>query len=260
MSLLSSEEVRAAVARLEPWFHNLHLPGGVQTAPGHWLGDYPAVLWAQVAAHLPERLDGWSVLDVGCNAGAHSFELARRGARVLAIDVEEHYLRQARWAAGVLGLERSVDLRRLDVYELRRIERVFDLVVFTGVFYHLRHPLLGLDLVREKVGRLLVFQSMTLPRAEPLETPEDLAYERRAELARPGWPSMAFVEKSLAHDPTNWWIPDSACVPALLRSAGLRIVARCGEEVVLCEPTERPAAVGRELERAVGARGAGRMR
>ena len=90
---------RAGIAELGPWFHDLHLPSGHQTAPDHPLGDFPAFKWEQFAASIPDDLHGARALDIGCNAGYYSFELAARGAEVLAIDVDEHYLRQARWAA-----------------------------------------------------------------------------------------------------------------------------------------------------------------
>src|SRR5690606_29837430 len=106
------------VAELGPWFHNLHLPDGTQTAPGHPLGDFPSFKWDEIAPHLPEDLTGWEALDVGCNAGFYTFQLAGRGARLLSIDVDEHYLRQARWAAEKFGLSDRVQFQRMEVYDL----------------------------------------------------------------------------------------------------------------------------------------------
>lgn len=80
------------IAELGPWFHNLHLPDGTRTAPHHPLGDFPRFKWQQIAPHLPADLTGWRALDIGCNAGFYCFELARRGASVTGIDVEERYL------------------------------------------------------------------------------------------------------------------------------------------------------------------------
>ena len=240
------------IAELAPWFHNLHLPGGLQTAPDHPLGDFPAFKWAQVAPALPEDLRGWRVLDVGCNAGFYSFELAGRGADVVGIDVDEHYLRQARWARQCLDLAGSVEFRRLGVYDLARLDETFDLVVFMGVLYHLRHPLLALDLVATKARRLVVLQTLTMPGGDEDETPEDLPIDRREELRAPTWPKMAFVEHSLAGDPTNWWAPDDACVLAMLRSAGLEVVARPGHEIYVCRPHGLPEAVAAELASLTG--------
>src|SRR5690606_5214626 len=86
------------IASMGHWFHNLHLPDGTQTAPDHPLGDFPAYKWQRLAKHIPEDLTGWTVLDIGCNAGFYSIELAKRGAAVTAIDRDSHYLTQAQWA------------------------------------------------------------------------------------------------------------------------------------------------------------------
>jgi tRNA (mo5U34)-methyltransferase len=222
------------IAALGPWFHNLHLLDGRLTAPEHPLGDFPACKWRELAPSLPEDLTGWSALDIGCNAGFYSFELARRGAHVVGIDSDEHYLRQARWARSLFRLEDCVDLRRLDVYHLGRLGRGFDLVLFMGVLYHLRHPLLALDLVAEHVEGLLVLQTLTLPGGERSTPPADLGLDERSRLLEPDWPVMAFVERSLAGDPTNWWVPNQACVEAMLRSAGIEVVARPGHELWVC--------------------------
>ena len=95
----SREEIRAGIAALGPWFHNMDL-GGVETAPEHALGDYPAVKWRRFADSLPRDLSGRSVLDIGCNGGFYSIEMKRRGAaRVVGIDSDPDYLAQARFAA-----------------------------------------------------------------------------------------------------------------------------------------------------------------
>src|SRR5947208_448789 len=133
-----SKQTRPDVAELGPWFHNLHLPDGSQTCPDHWLGDFPAYKWQQIAPHLPENLNGWSCLDIGCNAGFYSFQLAHRGATVLGIDLDSHYLRQAKWAAEEYRLSDRVRFERMQVYDLAHIQENFDLVLFMGVLYHLR--------------------------------------------------------------------------------------------------------------------------
>jgi tRNA (mo5U34)-methyltransferase len=225
------------VEELGPWFHNLHLPDGLETAPDHPLGDFPAFKWRQIAPSLPGNLSGWRALDIGCNAGFYSFELARRGAEVTGIDADEHYLRQARWAAERLGLDAT--FRQASVYDLARWDERFDLVLFLGVLYHLRYPLLGLDLVAEKVERLLVFQTLTMPDRSSAETPSDLRIDERQRLLEPGWPKLAFVEHRLAGDPTNWWVANETAVEALLRSAGLEPCGRPGHEIWLCRPAAR---------------------
>ena len=226
------------IEALGPWFHNLHLPDGTQTLPTHPLiwGDFPAYKWAFVADTIPADLTGWRVLDIGCNAGFYTFELAKRGATVLGIDVDERYLTQARWAADKMGLADRTEFRRMQVYDLARLDDSFDLVWFMGVFYHLRYPVLGLDIVAQKVRRRLVFQTLTTPGAEIDQTPPDLDILKMEPMRSVGWPRLSFIENRLANDPTNWFTPNLAGVEALLRSAGMRITHRAKEEIYICEP------------------------
>jgi tRNA (mo5U34)-methyltransferase len=252
MTLQSPGARSTEIAALGPWFHNLHLPGGAETAPDHPLGDYPSFKWVEIAPHLPEDLDGWTALDVGCNAGFYTFELARRGAHVVGIDGDEHYLRQARWAQPLYGLDGRVEFRQMHVYDLARTDREFDLVLFMGVLYHLRYPLLALDLVARRTRRLLVLQTLTIPTGGEVETPMDVPFEERARLAEPGWPSMAFIEHRFAGDPTNWWAPTEACVEAMARSAGLEPYARPTHEVLLCRRKSPAWGVDEELRAVFG--------
>jgi tRNA (mo5U34)-methyltransferase len=241
----------AEVARLGPWFHNLHLPDGTQTAPDHPLGDFPRFKWEQLAGFLADDLRGLTVLDIGCNAGFYSFALARRGAAVLGIDHDPHYLRQARWAAEKLGLSDSVRFEHRTVYDLRRFRDHFDVILFMGVMYHLRYPLLALDLVANRLGGLLVFQTLTMPGQQKIEPLPDISLEQRDQLLEPGWPLMAFVEHRMAGDPTNWWLANEAAVEAMLRSAGLRVTGRPGHEIWLAE-RDRAFQHGAELRAVTG--------
>ncbi len=225
------------VAKLGPWFHNLLLPDGTQTAPGHPLGDFPAYKWAELAPHLPEALSGRRALDIGCNAGFYAFELARRGAAVTALDVDARYLRQARWAAEQYGLADRITFRQMQIYDLAYTDETYDLVLFLGVFYHLRYPLLALDLMAEKTEHLLAFQTLSMPgRNRPPAGREDLPIDERDALRGENWPKMAFIEHRLAGDQTNWWVPNHAGIEAMLRSSGLRVVRRPGHEMYLCTP------------------------
>lgn len=238
-------ELEARVRALSPWFHNLDL-GGISTAPDHFLGDYPRKVWEAIAPALPQDLTGRTVLDLGCNAGFFSLELKRRGAdRVVGVDLDERYLAQARLAAEIAGLE--IELRRLSVYDVARLGERFDVVLFMGVLYHLRHPLLALDLLRAHVARdLLVFQSMIRGSEgqRPFQPEPDYPFEERGVFEHPSWPRLHFVERRYAHDETNWWIPNRACAEAMLRSAGFLPEPVPFTEVYLCRVSEPdPAAL-----------------
>ena len=138
------------------------------------------------------------------------------------------------------GIE--LEFRELSVYDIATLGEQFDIVLFLGVFYHLRHPLLALDLIHEHVARdLLVFQSMQRGSAEiePLE--KDYAFTEVEIFDRPGFPKLHFIEHRYAGDPTNWWAPNRACSEALLRSAGFVVVARPEDEVFICRWQELPS-------------------
>ena len=251
----TEERIRERARALGPWFHNINLKG-VATAPEHFLGDYPTIKWRHFAAAVPADLAGRTVLDIGCNGGFYSIEMKRRGAaRVLGIDFDEDYLRQARFAAEVEGLD--IEFRNLSVYDVGALGERFDIVLFFGVLYHLRHPLLALDLIHEHVARdLFLFQSMQRGSDQVAPVAPDYAFEETGVFDEPGYPRLHFIEHEYAHDPTNWWAPNRACSEAMLRSAGFEILIHPEAEVYVCRRVERAGAAG--YGAVYPARGAGR--
>ena len=229
----STIEIEKRVNELGPWFHNILL-GGVQTAPDHFLGNYPAMKWQNFQHAIPQDLGGMTVLDIGCNGGFYSIEMKRRGAkRVLGIDHDEGYLAQARYAAEVTGLD--ISFERMSVYEVPKLGERFDLVLFMGVFYHLRHPLLALDLLRQYVAKdWFVFQSMLRGSRSVASVEPDYPFWEVSIFDKPGFPKMHFIENEYSQDPTNWWVPNRACAEAVLRSAGFRIESSPEQEVFVC--------------------------
>jgi tRNA (mo5U34)-methyltransferase len=204
-------ELAHRIQEMGKWFHNLNI-NGVYTAPDHFLGDFPNIKWQKICKEIPASIAGKSVLDIGCNGGFYSIEMKRRGADyVLGIDVDDRYLNQARFASQALGFD--IDFRKCSVYELDSIPGQFDYVIFMGVFYHLRYPLLGLDLAVKKAARTFIFQSML-----------------RGSNETGSWAS------DYSSDPTNWWIPNRSAAEAMLRSAGLTIISHPEHETWICQP------------------------
>ena len=234
----TQERIRERVRALGPRFHNLDLKG-VRTAPEHFLGDYPMVKWRRFADAFPADLREKSVLDIGCNAGFYAMEMKRRGAaRVLGLDFDADYLAQARFAAEIEGLD--IEYRKLSVYDVGALGERFDIVLFIGVLYHLRHPLLALDLIHEHVAAdLLVFQSMLRGTDNVLPLEQDYDFLERDIFDGPGFPKLHFIEHSYAHDNTNWWTPNRACAEAMLRSAGFAVLSHPEEEVFICRRENR---------------------
>lgn len=235
---LTMDQIETRVRELGEWFHNMDLRG-VKTAPDHFLGDYPTVKWRAFAHCISEDLAGKSVLDIGCNAGFYSIEMRRRGAsRVLGIDSDDSYLAQARFAAEVHGFQ-DIEFRKLPVYEVKELRERFDIVLFMGVLYHLRHPLLALDLLHDYVTRdLLVFQAMLRGSHAVASLRDDYGFGETQMFSEEAFPKLYFIEKSYAGDWTNWWIPNRAAAEAMLRSAGFAIVAHPEAEVYICRRME----------------------
>lgn len=223
------------IQELGPWFHNIHLPDGTQTVPDHFLGDFPKFKWEEIKGNIPEDISGWQVLDIGCNAGFYSIQLAKRGANVLGVDLDPHYLRQAQWVVEQYGLQDKITLERKQVYDLAHDARTFDLIIFMGVLYHLRYPLLALDIITQKARNLMVFQTLSMPEKGSIEIKPNYSINDRDEMLHPGWPKMAFIENKLNNDITNWWAPNEACIEAMLRTCGMKVIDKPGDEIFICQ-------------------------
>jgi tRNA (mo5U34)-methyltransferase len=132
----------------------------------------------------------------------------------------------------------------MQIYDLARRDERFRLVLFMGVLYHLRYPMLGLDIVCQKVDRLMLFQTLTAPGEDVFAETHGPGFEDRDVLRTAAWPKMAFLEHGFAGDPTNWWAPDHAACEAMLRAAGMRVLSRPAHEFYLCETDpDRPSAM-----------------
>ena len=85
----------------------------------------------------------------------------------------------------------------------------FDLVLFLGVLYDMKHPLLALERVANVTARQLIMQTQV----------DMLAVSR---------PAMAFYPGSeLSGDPTNWFAPNPPALKAMLEMVGFRKVESC---------------------------------
>ena len=180
--------------------------------------------WRRFAHALPADLRGKTVLDIGCNGGFYSIEMKRRGAeRVLGVDFDDDYL--ARPASPRRWWALDIEFAQLSVYDVAALGERFDLVLFMGVLYHLRHPLLALDLIREHVvARPLrvPVDAARQPAQAPLE--DDYEFSETAIFDDPGFPSC--TSSSTATPATTRPIggsPNRACTEAMLRSAGFVI-------------------------------------
>lgn len=187
-----------------PWHHQIDFGDGI-LSPGNTKIE---ALRARAEIYFKIGIKGKSLLDIGCWDGFNSFEAKRRGAsRVLATD---HFA----WSDQCWGNRRSFELARarlapevevmdIDLPDLtaHRVGQ-FDVVLFAGVFYHLRHPFYVLENVADLAKSIFI-----------IETHLDALEQDR--------PAMVFYPgKELAGDPTNWWGPNPQCIRAMLHDVG----------------------------------------
>jgi tRNA (mo5U34)-methyltransferase len=197
------------------WYHSIDLGGGIVT---RGIDDTPVRL---ARLDLPASLEGLSVLDIGAWDGFFSFECERRGAaRVVATDYYSWH--GSGWGAKA-GFElarealgshvEDVDVDVMDIAPGRL--GTFDLVLFLGVLYHLRHPLLAIEKIAAVTRGTLILETVV-------------------DLVGLGRPAMAFYpDRELNADPTNWWGPNQEAVVGMLKSAGF-------DDVRVVTPTPGP--------------------
>lgn len=199
---LTPDRIRELVASLKFWWHRIDLGNGIVT-PGQ-TDSGPTLR----ALHLPDRLDGKTVLDIGPWDGLYSFEAERRGAaRVVAAD---HYV----WTLPAIGdggfdiahaaLQSKVEKKLVAVEDIssETVGGVFDLVLFLGVLYHAQNPMLYLRKLRSVCGGTAIIETHV----------DGLDYQR---------PMMVFYPKdTLVGDYTNFWGPNELAVRDMLLEVG----------------------------------------
>jgi tRNA (mo5U34)-methyltransferase len=182
-----------------------------ELAPGVWTPGVSPVEWLCKTASIPSDLSGLTVLDIGTTNAGTAFELERRGAsRVVAVDIFDPDWFGVRPLVEFLGS--SVEYVRCTIYQLAdRFPEQFDLVIFWGVLYHLRHPLLALDNLK----------AITRGQAS-LETAvcdDQLERDQRSE------PLVRFYRRDeLGGDSSNWFSPTLVTLEQWCSSAGFEIL------------------------------------
>ena len=146
--------IEESITALGPWFHQIEIDGhwtrDIAPAPGPQPRNHPHDRWEAIRGELPD-LRGLRVLDLGSADGFFSIAMARLGASVDAVDSAARMIERLRWAASVLGVDVNAHLGTVE-----EIEGSYDLVLFIGVLYHLKSPLLGLERVAALADSMII--------------------------------------------------------------------------------------------------------
>jgi len=201
-----SEWLRYLVEREPYFFHRMELPDGLVT-PG-W--SDPQIEKLPLYG-LPDDMSGMRVLDVGCAEGFFSFEAERRGAsEVIAIDSFPDSVRRFNICREAFDAKAQAFLT--NVYDLsERAFGTFDLVMFFGVLYHLRHPLFAMEKVFNVCSGSVLVQSDNFE-------DERLGDNAFAEFHPFGIQSG--TPENPMFDPTVFWVPNAACVRDMMSHVG----------------------------------------
>jgi tRNA (mo5U34)-methyltransferase len=230
------EAVQREVEALGWWYHHFELPSGVWTGDGEPPAYDPIERWELIEPHLPNDLEGKSVLDVGGNSGYFSLRMKQRGAgRCVMVEPVVEFVEQANFVFEQFDVDVEVVNEDVHAYCLTTDER-FDYVLFLGLFYHLKYPVLVLDRLAEMTTELIFFQShIQGPPAETAE-PGGLGDVEREDLQSASFSRMSFIEGAYRDDLSNWWVPNYEALEPLARSAGLKVLARPHPELLVAEP------------------------
>lgn len=211
LSAAQVNEYRRRVEQ-EKWFHSMNLGNGLVTAGA---ASVQALDVRIEALCLPESLAGMSFLDIGAWDGFYSFEAEQRqAARVLATD-------SLCWAGKkkqtfLLAreiLRSKVEDMDIDIMDISpQSVGLFDIVLFSGVLYHMRDPIKALSNAASVTRRLLVVESA-------------VGFEHIAE------PVMGYLPRVPGNEPSNFWRPNSILIKLWSREFGFdRIESRTREE------------------------------
>jgi len=231
MARFSEQEIRERMARVY-WFHRYELVPGIWT-PGQ--SEMPAGPFLD-AQGIGRDLRGSRALDIGTWDGPLAFELERRGASVIALDIQDPDCTGFKIAREIL--ESKVEYVRASVYDLARVSPgPFDLVCFCGVFYHLKNPVLAFEAVSEVLAAdgVLVFEGECLRNYAETAEGEPIAGRLVTDIAQSNLPLMLACPGRFK-GASNWSIPNFACLQSWMKGAGLEVTSHGFDEDPLASP------------------------
>jgi tRNA (mo5U34)-methyltransferase len=159
------------------------------------------------------------VLDIGHAEGFFAFEAERRGADEV-IGIENYPPMVRKFNICRAALNSRAQSFQTGVYELSaKTFGTFDLVLFYGVLYHLRHPLLALEKIQDVCTGTLLMQTAIC---------SDQGSVPMAEFHPFGIDSGP--RQNPHHDPSCFWFPNPPCCAAMLKQAGFQDVERISSE------------------------------
>lgn len=162
----SKEELLQKISQIPRWFHVIELGTTVKTP-----GIYDQKIKDWVLSSLPKDYSGKSVLDVGAWDGYWSFEAEKRNAKeITAIDIwqltDEVKDKPFRTCKEIL--DSKVEMHELDVVNVEKLGKNFDIIQFFGVYYHMINPFLAFQNLYYVCNELLIVEGAIIESKEPV--------------------------------------------------------------------------------------------
>ena len=97
------------------------------------------------------NLKNKKVLDIGCRDGLFSFEAEKLGAKsILGIDND---LSLGATKFLIPFFKSKVKMKKINLYDLTKHKKKYDLIIFYGVLYHLRYPIWALKIIKDRLNK-----------------------------------------------------------------------------------------------------------
>jgi tRNA (mo5U34)-methyltransferase len=217
------------------WFLSFEIIPGV-ISPGLYpfnAGEYADRLG------IPKRLDGMRALDIGTWDGPMAFELEKRGADVVASDIQ--YPDKTGFNIAKELKKSRMEYVQGSVYDLRKLLKgKFDIVTYLGVYYHLKYPLLGFESISQvmKMNGMLYFSGECF-----ISYAETLTGQSAGDVAKIAGSDVpiALSYPGIYKQAGNWVIPNVACIRSWLTAAGFEYK----NHALLHDPAAKPHPVQR---------------
>lgn len=231
------EKLLDELKQIGHWHHRINLGENIFTNENKNAPN-PETKWNLIEPFVPKDLSGKSVLDIGCNSGFFSVQMKKRGAaRVVSVDKLDDAIKQTNFLSEWYDVDLEVVKEEAHIYCLTTEEQ-FDYVLFLGLFYHLKYPVLVLDRLSEMTKSRLYFQSQVVgPEISKFQPDDD--YSDGASINKSkNFPKLFFIEKKYLNSPGNWWLPNESAMISLLRNAQMKIIARPSKAIFVAEPNQ----------------------
>lgn len=206
------------------WYHSFEVMPGILT-PGKHFTDAAATFNDRY--NLSNNLKGLKALDIGALDGPYTFELERRGAEVVAIDIQNPNHTGFNTAKSIRGSK--AQYIQGSVYELSRlVDNKFDIITFFGVWYHLKHPLIAFS----EISKILSVDGLLLLAGECLRNYAEVPKARKNKqdnlvraMAESSIPITLFYSDKYKDDKYSWFIPNLACIQEWLHASGFDLTS-----------------------------------